>query len=97
MRKCVAVFTHDANEMVDSPSYRITRQEASERLERGYAVWLSPDSIRTKPPGWSADEEKLAAGGVYKEAWKPRHSDHYLVWQLVARDEDTEDQESPGR
>jgi hypothetical protein len=52
------VYTHDANPAVDPPSLRITQHEASERLEKGYAVWLSPNSIRTKPPGWTAEEER---------------------------------------
>jgi hypothetical protein len=88
MRKNVSVFTHDANEMVDPPSYRITCQEADIRIEQGYAVWLTPSSIRTKPPGWTPNEERFIAGGVFQAAWKPRWSDGYLVLQMVPRDEE---------
>jgi hypothetical protein len=46
----------------------ISRSEADVRIERNYAVWLSPTSIQTRPPGWTQDEEKLVAGGMMREA-----------------------------
>ena len=86
MHRAVMVYTHDANENIDPSSYRITRQEADIRIENGYAVFLSPTSIRTKPPGWTPNEEKFIAGGVFTEAWKPKWSGYWRVWQMVARD-----------
>lgn len=87
MRKGVQVYSCDSNPGIDAPAYHVSRTEADTRIEKGFAVWLTPTSIQTRPPGWSQDEEKCIAGGIFKEAWKPRRSDHYLVWQLVAADE----------
>ena len=83
MRKNIAVYTYDANPEIDSPLFYTSRCEADVRIERGYAVWFGPKSIQTRLPGWSADESKLAGGGIMREAWKPKWSDQYIVLQMV--------------
>jgi hypothetical protein len=88
MRKDIQVFSCDSNPAVDSPVFHVTRTEADVRIEKGFAVWLSPTSIQTRPPGWTGDEEKLVAGGVIRQAWRQKWSDCYIVLQMVTRDED---------
>jgi hypothetical protein len=86
MRRSVSVYSHDSNPAIDSPSYFISRSEADTRIDKGYAVYLSTDSIRTRPPGWTPDEEKLIAGGLFTSAWRKAWSDCYLVWQMTPTD-----------
>jgi hypothetical protein len=88
MRKGVQVYSCDSNPGIDAPAYHVTRTEADTRIEKGFAVWLTPTSIQTRPPGWTEDEEKCIAGGVIRQAWRQKWSDGYIVLQMVARDED---------
>ena len=86
MRKGISVYSHDVNPDIDAPVFHVSRCEADARIEKGWAVWLSPASIQTRPPGWTQDEERLAGAGTLGESWKPRFSDHYVVMQMVAED-----------
>jgi hypothetical protein len=63
--------------------FTFPRTEADLRIDKGYAVWLTPVSIQTRVPGWMPDESVLVGAGVFREAWKPRWSGCCIVWQMV--------------
>ena len=86
MRKSISVYSHDSNPAIDSPSYFISPVDAAARIDKGYAVYLSASSIRIRPPGWTPDEEKFIAGGLFSTAWRKAWSANYLVWQMTPTD-----------
>jgi len=83
MRRSIAVYIYDANPEIDSPLFYTSRCEADVRIDKGYAIWLSPKSIQTRRPEWARDESKLIGGAIIREAWKPRWGDRYIVLQLI--------------
>jgi hypothetical protein len=83
--KAVRVFAHDSNPANDPPVFFISRFDAEYRVTKGYARYLSANAVQQKPPAnWSPDFEQVAVSGLYDEAWVPRWSDHYIVWQMRA-------------
>ena len=83
VNKPIYVYSHDANPAIDAPSFRISRCDAADRLAAGYVLWVSEDSVQLKPPPeWHPDRTNHIAGGLFQNAWAPRMSANYLVWQM---------------
>lgn len=83
MNKPIYVYASDANTSVDAPSFRISRTDASHRLQKGYVRYLSEDAVQLMPPaGIEGDRRDQIISGLYDQAWMPRWSACYLVWQM---------------
>jgi hypothetical protein len=83
MSKQILVFNHDTNPAVDRPSFFVTRAEAQRRVSANYAVFVAHNAIQHRPPaGWQRDERGLMISSLFKQAWAPRMSANYLVWQM---------------
>jgi len=83
MRKPIYVYSYDANPNVDPPKFRTSPHDALQRLSKGYVTYLSPNSVQeVPPPGWTPDHTTDVAGGLFGQAWMPRWSACFLVWQM---------------
>jgi hypothetical protein len=88
MSKPISVYAHDANVDIDPPLFHASVTEAQIRIDRDFAFYLSPTAVRLKPPaGWTVDERGTIAGGSFSDAWKPRISGYWVVWQMTTRPE----------
>lgn len=83
MRKPIRVFSHDSDPASDSPIFFISIHDAEDRVTKGYASYLAPLAIQNRPPvGWSLDQSEVMAAGLFNQAWMPRWSANYIVWQM---------------
>jgi len=83
MRKNISVFNHDRNPATDSPNFFITRHEADERVNSGFAHYLSDKSIQHRPPvTWTRDRSTQLISSLFDEAWAPQWSGNFIVWQM---------------
>ena len=46
MRRSIAVFRYDRDPASDPPNFFITKYEAQDRVEKGYASYIGPNGIR---------------------------------------------------
>lgn len=83
MFKSISVYPHSSNPVVDPPKFRITRFEADERVNKHYAFWIAPNAIQNMPPpAHLVDRREQLISGLYDQAWMPRWSGDYIVWQM---------------
>lgn len=87
VRRPIYVYRTWANVDVDAPLYRITRSEAAIRLFRGFVRSIDEDKVELVPPRDSIyDQRDKMISGLFDEAWFPRWSLRYLVWQMRPED-----------
>lgn len=83
MRKSISVFSHAANPAIDQPDFFITRHEAEDRVNKSYAHYISATAIQHQPPvTFTRDESQLIVSSLFREAWAPKPSADYIVWQM---------------
>lgn|SRR6516162_6224262 len=85
MSKSVCVYASRCQSPLSIHRCFISRaNEATIRLDRGFVLPLSPTTVQLKPPpGWSPDRTDAIVGAWFSEAWKPRWSSYWLVWQTA--------------
>ena len=85
MCKSIRVYAFDANPAIDPPLFFASRNDAAIRVDRGFALYLAPKAIQLKPPpGWTTDRTGLIPAGSFSDAWKPKLSAYWLVWQMTS-------------
>jgi hypothetical protein len=56
MSKQISVYAHNANPAIDPPLFHASRNDAQIRIDKGFALYLSPKVLQLKPPpGWTLD------------------------------------------
>jgi hypothetical protein len=54
MCKSISVYSYDSNPAIDPPLFYASRNDAQIRVDKGFALYLSPNTVQLKPPpGWT--------------------------------------------